>query len=843
MSRLVATANGNASAAATWGICDATSELDSEAGTGSLTASNLDSASFIPAAATIDAVLLKIADNNNVTPTSQLIVTLRNVTTATDVASVTIDLADLDHPFTSSDNAIGWVCFKFGTPVVANGTDSYLVRARMSNTSFVCSLFRNATTNNWSRLLRTTTTAAPAAGDRVIVTKEWTAQATGTARIVTWDITATILLGVAGSTSTSVKNFQNSPVSISKGGTITWATTASVNLKLKCIGPIVVYSGGSYIQGDIGAEIPSTSSAEVEFAMSASNDSRFAAMNGSYVRGVGMPRTSGKAVPWCLLNADVSAAATTLNVDRDTGWLSGDDIAIASTTRTTSQAENRTLGSDAGASSMVVTVGLTNAHGGANDVIAEIINLTRNVRFICTGGFSARFDFYVTANVRFTWTAFNVIQTIVSTVTTGSVILTYCAFKNASGISLSFTTANGFTVDNCVHWNLTGSTTTQFINVAAITNTDWTITNNVSVRSGDGTVSIIKCIAVGGIFTGNRTSGGASLNGLYGIEFGQAGNTNLLLGTFSDNIVHSCGQRGLFTGFVAYNKTVSNLRIWRNSQIGWFDNSIWVNCRIDSPIIFGNASSSTDSNWTLGEHYDTKVDSAVVSGDTTGSVPVGLDTMDNGSTVGKFKEITFRNCIFGSGGGTKTTHTTADVRLGNGTALHMPRLKFIDCIFSSATKFSWGTSPHLGAFISQQRTNGSLANTDTTINKVGVIAYETTTIHSELVSEKLTPVEANGSTLFSSSRFRRVISGQTKNESVWVRKDSSYNGSIQPRLVLRANPAVGIDADTVLATLSAAADTWQQLSATTPAATSDGVFEFAIQVNGTAGNAFATDWA
>jgi hypothetical protein len=69
-----------------------------------------------------------------------------------------------------------------------------------------------------------------------------------------------------------------------------------------------------------------------------------------------------------------------------------------------------------------------------------------------------------------------------------------------------------------------------------------------------------------------------------------------------------------------------------------------------------------------------------------------------------------------------------------------------------------------------------------------------------------------------------------------------YNGS-QPRLILKANPAIGVANDTVIATASAAAGTWAQISGTTAAATDDGVMEFTVDCDGTTGWINVDDWS
>jgi hypothetical protein len=88
-----------------------------------------------------------------------------------------------------------------------------------------------------------------------------------------------------------------------------------------------------------------------------------------------------------------------------------------------------------------------------------------------------------------------------------------------------------------------------------------------------------------------------------------------------------------------------------------------------------------------------------------------------------------------------------------------------------------------------------------------------------------------------------VASGQTLTIWVWVRKSSAYNGN-QPRIMLRRNDAIGVTADVQvgnpMSIAKAENDTdttigWEQLTGTTPAATANGVMEFIVDCDGTAG--------
>lgn len=85
-----------------------------------------------------------------------------------------------------------------------------------------------------------------------------------------------------------------------------------------------------------------------------------------------------------------------------------------------------------------------------------------------------------------------------------------------------------------------------------------------------------------------------------------------------------------------------------------------------------------------------------------------------------------------------------------------------------------------------------------------------------------------------------------KTVSVFVRKSvvgdgTAYNGN-QPRLVQRANYALGQTADVVLATAAAAAGTWEKLTGTLSTPTDDGAFEVFVDCDGTTGWVNVDDW-
>lgn len=196
MATRILSATGGFVTAATWFTAEPVSELDSEAGNnnpGTVAGTNTDSSTFTPGAVTVRGIGVKIK-SLAASPTGTLKVTLRNSTGSTDVASVTINMSDLQP------NAYGWVFFDFGAQLLLAST-AYLVRVVQSVASTV-TLWTNGTTNNWSRELIQTLDAssvsqaiAPAANDKIIFAGVFTGAGTSTTYTCTFNNTATTSFG------------------------------------------------------------------------------------------------------------------------------------------------------------------------------------------------------------------------------------------------------------------------------------------------------------------------------------------------------------------------------------------------------------------------------------------------------------------------------------------------------------------------------------------------------------------------------------------------------------------------------------------------------------------------
>ena len=405
MAQLLSIATGNASAAGTWGLVDATSFVSSTETAVVLTTSRVGVTTFTPGAITVAGIAVKLAVRTGTTGT--ITVDLDQGGSLVAGTDVTINVSDLPVAATADLNG-GWHYFQFASPVTLLAATAYAVKCKTSSSSQV-SLFATSG-SNWSRCLVTTTTQAPVAGDDMIICGKYTGAGASTSYTVTWNITATTDFG---STPTASNSLLAPGICVCNKGTLSVGTTAATNYNMKMSNSIIVYTGGTLNFGTTGTPMPRDSTFTLQFDCGANVDYGLTIRNLGTFNAQGLSRTSGKNIYYCLLNTDEAVNQTTLGVDTDTGWLDNDVIAVASTTRTYSQTESGALNGNAGASSLTVdgfagvAGGLAFAHSGTSPTQAEVILLTRNVEI---KGASAALQAYVvfaaTATVDCDWTAF-----------------------------------------------------------------------------------------------------------------------------------------------------------------------------------------------------------------------------------------------------------------------------------------------------------------------------------------------------------------------------------------------------------------------------------------------------
>lgn len=828
MADLIATADGNLTTAATWGVVDATSKLHAENANTALTTAYVESATSTPGAITVDGLAVKVA-LRAASPSGTMSVRIAQAGATVAGTEVTINVSDLP----SRD--VGWVFFKFSAPVTLLAATLYTVSAKTSAASQV-NLYRNATAGNWSRLLRTTTTGAPAAGDDMYILGEWTAAATKTDRTVTMDSAAATDYGSA---STTLAGF-----AISKGGTLTWGTTAATNYILRLSTLLDIYNGGVMNMGTAGTPCPRDSTQLLEFDSAADGDFGLR-VYGTFVA-QGLSRTSGKNVVRCRLNTDEAAAQTVLGVDTDTGWKNGDDVAIASTTRTNGQHETRALTVDAGASSITVAA-IGQAHSGTAPTQAEVILLTRNVRVQSVSStFMAYVYFGIAAVVDCDWTSFRYLGTA-STATkrgieidtaTGSVALSYCSIRDFdnNGIYAAAADWNNLSIDNLTGYKVG----CQASNHAAIyllttTGTTWSLTN-IDIIIGNASQGYGVRLETGaGTITNLRVNSGGGW--AVGIELGVAG---VIDGTWTGFELHSMGENGVRVVSAAGGR-INDLNGWRNNFASQTPGAISFGdvagrFIVDGGSFFGNTTANVDLSTTY-RGGEIILRNVTVAGDTTFSTISGIRFPGGNGAV----RIRLENCSFGPTSGIFVTHTTADINCQ--AFARYAEIYLVNTILAS-TEFASKSNLNGRSFIAYQRVDRVTATHQREYPAIGIVSYDTAVFRSSPAAEKLAPSAASaGQRLESAVKRMRVNSGGTVSISVYVRKTAAYNG-VSPRLVMKANPALGIDDDVVLDTMSVGADTWEQLTGvSTPAAEEDGIVEFLIDCTGSAGAVYADDWA
>jgi hypothetical protein len=133
----------------------------------------------------------------------------------------------------------------------------------------------------------------------------------------------------------------------------------------------------------------------------------------------------------------------------------------------------------------------------------------------------------------------------------------------------------------------------------------------------------------------------------------------------------------------------------------------------------------------------------------------------------------------------------------------------------------------------------------------GTVQTDSVIFQTASPSMRMTPNPAVTDKLPSAPAGRGIhaaaASGRQVLFSVYVRKSAAGDGAAysgaQPRLIVRANPAVGFNADVVLDTMAVAVGNWELLSGSTSALTDDGALEAYVDCDGTTGWINVDDWA
>lgn len=865
MANLISAVTGNFTTAGTWQTVDATSELDSEAGNTAISTSNLDSATFVPTAITVDGVALKL-NARAASPSGTFKVTLRDSTTSTDIDSCTVNVSDLPA------NPKGvWLFFKFGSSHVLSGTDSYLIRVVCSTTGSQVTLYRNGTANNWSRKLRTTTTQAPAANNHLVISGQFISAGNVTAVTVTMNNTAATTWGP------SSVNTQG--ITVGSSGTLTCGVVASTAYVFQWRGMFLIAGGGTVNFGTSGSRIPSTSSVTLAMDCAANADSSLKVDTDGTLNIYGATKT-----PWTRLTADAASSATSITVSAATGWQDADKLGFSPTGSSTTAFETKNIASS-GVSGLTITLsaGLTNAHTGTGlptNLQAYVINLTRNIKFKSLSTSNKGNLFIPAAGGTVTIDSMECVADTIGTnstnnrpfdiqSTTNVVSVTSVTFNpggsTASGIAMVFISgaaSNNFTIDNVIGYNCINS----LVNLSVITTgTTWTISNCIGMGQTEGS-NYFDIQSTGGTFTGNVAIAGTSGSG---IRFGNSDAssfTQLSTTMFANNEAqYFSGGNGFILGITSsgsnegYVLYLTNCRAYRNgtstANPGFALVGSWRKVIFDTCDVMGNTNGSGKAGIQFvglsggsGTTGNIVLYNCTLSGDTTFNQCTGISN-DTNTGYGLPLLITCYNTTFGATSGIRKVHNTFDVNIA------FPKETIVQIYankssFASTTPLNNLTSSfqqilgdHVdfaGSFLRCQDFNQT-ANDHRTFVPQGNIQTDTSVFHTASPSQKMTPNSA-ANKLRSGIQTCTVASGVSRTVAVWVRQSKSssgdsadYNGA-QPRLVVRRNDCVGISVDTVVATGTVAIGNWEQLTGVAIASpTEDGAIDVFVDCDGTTG--------
>jgi hypothetical protein len=867
MASRIAKTSGDFTAAATWALVNATSMLDSEAGSQTVTTSYDGSRTAAFAGSfTCEGIAVKLRTRDGTTGTITVHLALNSDHSEVAGTAVSKNVADLPTAG-SSTNEGGWIFFKFSSPVELAAVN-HEVEVRTSSGSQV-TLWRDGTAGNVSRMLATSTEAAPAATDIMHVMDY------GGAVVVTMENTATTDFGSGTDASAAL--------TISTGGTLNFAYAASTAYYLKLSGNLIIYNGGVFTMGTAAHPIPITGSAIINFDPAATGGMGWIVRNGGSFTSYGVPRTAGKLVTSCKLNTDEATNSTSLGVDTDTGWLDNDAIAIASTTATVGQCKAGALNGDAGADTLTVDGfggaggGLQYDYKGTAPVQAEIINLTRNVKI--RGNSSSRFCYGLgapTANVTAFWTEFynagvaSGTSVFSSTATTGKVDIEYCSFYTtgtatnvANGVKVSGATMD-MTFYKNVFWSIGGSQALS-VQTTGYPTTAFKCNDNVFIygQAYTNTLGISFYSQIGSsspkIECKNNTVVGYSGDGI--ILYAYSSITGGIPTTatpfdFSGNTVHSCGTSAsayaikmYIEGSFCLSETgaqIDSLTSYFNAGYGFGTfGDVKSTCYITNPKFFGNAVANIYINNQV--YGDLVFRDGIIAAYTDYASAKGLVLTNSVSYI---RGLYLDNCKFGVAEDDYTTHTTADMDVTASTSgVSFWQIHLNNCALESGTDITGNDFDHMkcGMFIKATR-YGQVDGVHKTWYGTGTVESDTTVYNTAAPSEKVTPTSE---TLKVNSGSKKVAVDDTGtiSISVYVRKSEAssgdaadYNGN-EPRLILKRNSAAGIMADVVCDTMTAGLGDWEELTYTTAAVTDNSVLEFYIDCDGSEGFINVDDWS
>ena len=658
-------------------------------------------------------------------------------------------------------------------------------------------------------------------GDNILVSGDYTGVGTNNTYTITMDNTSTTNWG---------------DVEVNGKSILQYGSAAATNYYLKTNVALNIYTGGTFTMGTTSVPIPSTSTAKLELVNAVNVGNGLEIRSGAVFNSQGAVITNS-----AFLAADAAAAATSLTTNVSTGWKNGDVIALGATTQTRAQCETKALTANASGTTLTIAA-LTNAHGGTGGTLAELINLTRNVQIFGTStALQAYINIGAFATVDFESTeiynmgsATALKRGIDIGTTTGTFIMNNCSlhdFVVASSIVLNANSAtnNNITISNTNFYNASIGLTTS-----NTTGTNISYSNMIGMFCGSYCFSFAN---LSGTIANLYAVGGAA-NGISMTHNLTAAN---VVGSISGLSSHSNTGLGIaFSGISSYGNnpylTVTNISAWRNTTYG-LGFATTFGLMVDGAgslggAVFGNATANIGITGQVANNY---LKNLVVNAGTTLVSPIGFAISANDG-----KEFYLDNCTFG----VTTAHATGDI---SWTVANLyGRYIASNCIFNSGTIVANMLANAIDTSEIVSARHQQTAGNHRSFRKFGTISPDTTIFRNGSPSTRLTPNTTNQK-INSGYKKIAVPNGQTAIVNVYLRKSvagdgSAYNGN-QPRLMLRADPAAGINSDTVLATATNAANgAFQLLTGNIPTVNDNCAVTVYIDSDGTAGWVNIDDW-
>lgn len=616
----------------------------------------------------------------------------------------------------------------------------------------------------WSAGASWTGAAVPAEGDTVIILNGDT-------------ITIDQNITVGADTATAA-------IDVASGGKLSLPSTVAADYTLTLKGDLKVSSGGTLEIGTVANPIPAARIFTIKLNYSATlAEGEFGLKNYGDMIIQGDPaRTT---VTKCMLNADAAADATGLTSDVSTGWKDNDDIAIASTTRTWTEAENGKMNGNAVGTALTIdgfagaAGGIQYAHSGTSPTQAEIINLTRNIKITsyntsyrgyvcCYVGSTSDVDYVEFYMIGYNATYKHGIE--IRTTGVGDTNFAYCSVwgKAASNYPFYLYQAQNAVIDNCVIYYTDEE---FFVNYSH----DITITNCIIMKIPDYGLYLRQYLDY--TITGNTIT---SCNG-YAFYLNYIGTP---LTQFSNNIAHSNNSVGF--NIYASRCDISNLTSWRNNLEGLQTAMGTSLLNVSNITLFGNGY----ENLSL-YGYVHIFDNITLNKDASYSTLYGISIANGADIVIKDSSL-----------GDIVGHTNGDLRF---VANNFNTIKVLNTKLSSATKVA-GIDDAIGGSYVQCEDLNQVQYADKAWYKYGVVERDSTTKKTNTYATRFDYLWASDDWLEYEVEIP-VKDGESVVVSAWLRKNASYTSANRPKIKLS-----GMGITDTEDQMSNVTDTWERVT-------------------------------